>query len=76
MTILAINGEHNMNTYNGTQEAVQAAADKIFVNLVRSKGHQDGTLYENPPQKEKVSVSEKTDEELKNVPILGYKKVL
>lgn len=62
------------NAYTGTLEVVQAAADKIYVNMLRQRAAEwDGTLYDNVPQRRKIIAREKSDAQLKSLPYLGRK---
>lgn len=55
------------------ESEINNANEKIYLNMIRSRGSADGTLYTNPPNVDKIVVSEATDEELLAIPILGYK---
>ena len=61
--------------YYGSQAEVQAACDKIYVNMLRNiADNGDGTLYVAPAiSEDKVTVAEAADQDLLPVPILGYK---
>lgn len=62
--------------YYGTQSEVQAACDKVYVNMLREvASNGDGTLYVDPVNNtQKITSSLASDEDLVSIPILGYRK--
>ena len=61
--------------YHDTQQKVQAACDRIFINMLKQRANEgDGTLYDNPGvSNNKVAISSMSDQALLNIPLLGKK---